>query len=240
MRTAVTGNRYGNPLGESMNKTTGRNTKERILIATEYLLARNGLSISMRSIACTARVNIASINYYFETKEHLIKLVIKRRFALVNEACIRELQRIRDTRTDGTRGFSVSRILRTYVAPFFGSAKDMVFMGRAMMDPDRSLHAASVDAMKPSREMLLGMLCEALPELPEKVVRLKFSLSIGTLSCALLLAGTGGASPDRPQYSNRDCRIDALASFLGSAFQAPFPEEIPVNPASEGTGRALR
>lgn len=212
-------------------RVTCQNTKERILAASEFLLVHKGYGISIRAIAHTAGVNIAAINYYFGSKDQLIEQVFKRRFAVLDEACSRELQEMCDAGADGATKFSVSRILRTYLDPFFGNSDDMVLTSRAVMAPDRGgLQAALADTMKSSREMLLQMLCKALPDLPERVVRLRFLFSIGALGYTMVLAAGGGVPLDKLECSNRDWLIDMLVHFLCSAFEAPFVEETLANP----------
>lgn len=199
-----------------------QNTKERIVAALEFLLIHKGPSISMRAIANAAGVNIAAINYYFGSKDQLFEWVFKRRFALLNEVCSKELQKIYDTDVGESLNLPVSRILRTYLGPFFGGSDDMVLIGKAMMTTDRDLQAASADVMKPSREMLLEMLCEVLPDLPEEVLRLRFLLSMGALGYTLVLAAKGGVQLDELQCVTQDCLVDVLVSFLSSAFIGPL------------------
>ncbi len=68
------------------------NTKQRIQDASERLFARKGYSASIRDISDMAGVNIAAINYYFDTKEKLIQAVLERRLAALNEACVEKLE----------------------------------------------------------------------------------------------------------------------------------------------------
>ena len=57
--------------GDLMEK--GEETREKILLTTKKLLNADGIeSLSVRKIASTADVNVASINYYFRSKNELI------------------------------------------------------------------------------------------------------------------------------------------------------------------------
>src|SRR4029453_7506295 len=68
------------------------NTRHKILDAAEKLFARQGFeSTSLRSIIASASVNLAAIHYHFRSKEGLIRAVIERRFAPVNDECLRLL-----------------------------------------------------------------------------------------------------------------------------------------------------
>ena len=70
----------------------GPNTRQKILDAAEKLFARHGFeSTSLRSIIASAGVNLAAIHYHFRGKEGLIRAVIERRFAPVNDERLRLL-----------------------------------------------------------------------------------------------------------------------------------------------------
>lgn len=215
-----------------------RNTKERILIASEYLLARRGPAVSTRAIANAAGVNVAAVNYHFGTKDYLIELVFRRRFAELDTVCCNELRSMYDAEAGRHAGFPVSRILRTYLQPFFADSHNdpldgehMALLARAIMDPDRGIRSALAEAMKPSREMLLQMLREALPDLPEEVAGFRFFLARGALGYTLAMAA-GGMRPDGLEFANRDRLVDALVCFLSSAFEAPSPDEALQNSGS--------
>jgi AcrR family transcriptional regulator len=67
-------------------------TKDRILDAAELLFARHGFdAASIRMIASTARVNLAAINYHFQSKEALMHAVYARRVGPINERRIQLL-----------------------------------------------------------------------------------------------------------------------------------------------------
>jgi AcrR family transcriptional regulator len=56
------------------------NTMSRILDAAEQLFAERGFAAtSVRNITDKAEVNVAAVNYHFDTKENLIRKVIERR-----------------------------------------------------------------------------------------------------------------------------------------------------------------
>jgi AcrR family transcriptional regulator len=54
------------------------NTKDRILNSTLYIIGKEGFqNVTIRKIAATADVNVASINYYFGSKEGVINEALK-------------------------------------------------------------------------------------------------------------------------------------------------------------------
>jgi len=61
------------------------NTKDRILDAAERLFASDGFeATSLRAITAGANVNLAAVNYHFQSKEALVQAVIGRRMGPVN------------------------------------------------------------------------------------------------------------------------------------------------------------
>jgi TetR/AcrR family transcriptional regulator, regulator of cefoperazone and chloramphenicol sensitivity len=65
-------------IGNKMNQIKKNSTEEKIIIATITCIEKNGIhSITIRDIAKEAGVNIASINYYFRSKENLLEETLK-------------------------------------------------------------------------------------------------------------------------------------------------------------------
>ena len=72
-------------------------TKDRILDAAERLFASDGIeATSLRAITTEAGVNLAAVNYHFQSKEALVQAVIARRVgpdkpeAAGDAGCVRE------------------------------------------------------------------------------------------------------------------------------------------------------
>src|ERR1700741_3949641 len=62
-----------------------QDTKTRILDAAERLFGEKGFdSTSLRDITAEAQVNLAAVNYHFQSKDSLIDAVIARRIEPVN------------------------------------------------------------------------------------------------------------------------------------------------------------
>src|SRR6266550_7187245 len=61
-------------------------TKSRILDTAEKLFGMNGFeATSLRDITTAADVNLAAINYHFQTKDSLIDAIVARRIEPVNK-----------------------------------------------------------------------------------------------------------------------------------------------------------
>src|SRR5689334_24496828 len=61
-------------------------TKTKILNAAEKLFGMNGFdATSLRDITAEAQVNLAAVNYHFQSKESLIDAIIERRILPINQ-----------------------------------------------------------------------------------------------------------------------------------------------------------
>src|SRR5207249_7612515 len=68
-------------------------TKLRILDAAERLFAQQGFDVSIRAITDEAGVNLAAVNYHFQSKEALLDAIIARRIEPVNKRRLEMLDR---------------------------------------------------------------------------------------------------------------------------------------------------
>src|SRR5882757_6020047 len=86
-------------------------TKTRILDAAERIFSQDGFdAASLRTITAAAQVNLAAVNYHFQTKEALFSAVIERRVKPVNERRIEMLESIAGKPT-------VEKVLEAFLRP---------------------------------------------------------------------------------------------------------------------------
>lgn len=63
---------------KSNQKTNGKSTKEKILEAAHYLFLQKGIeSVSVRDIALKAGINVALLNYHFQSKSNLFDTIFE-------------------------------------------------------------------------------------------------------------------------------------------------------------------
>src|ERR1700683_3072119 len=106
-------------------------TKSRILDSAEKLFGLNGFeATSLRDITAEAQVNLAAVNYHFQSKESLIDAVIARRIEPVNRRRFEMLDAAGSHPT-------LEQILTAFLAPVLEQNLDGVapLMGRMMSDP---------------------------------------------------------------------------------------------------------
>src|SRR5580692_1378770 len=88
-----------------------QDTKSRILDSAEKLFGLNGFeATSLRDITAEAQVNLAAVNYHFQSKESLIDAVIERRILPINQRRFEMLDA-------AGRPLSVEQIVEAFLAP---------------------------------------------------------------------------------------------------------------------------
>src|SRR5205807_450918 len=101
----------------------GRDTKNRILDAAERLMGNQGFEVPLRAITAEAGVNLAAVNYHFQSKDALLDAIIARRFAPVNRRRIEVLDQVEAEHPDGP--LPLEPVLNAFFQPVFEAAADM-------------------------------------------------------------------------------------------------------------------
>src|SRR5215831_1778832 len=91
-------------------------TKERILNAAERLFSRHGIeATSLRTITAEAGVNLAAVNYHFQSKDALVRSVVARRVGPVNERRLALLDGYEAAAGDGP--LALEQVLDAFLRP---------------------------------------------------------------------------------------------------------------------------
>ena len=99
-----------------MRKPSGPDRQTRILDAAENAIAESGFAgASLRDIVREARVNLATVYYYFRSKAGLMEAVLKRRFGPLREEHLALLWEF-EAEANG-RPLPVERILEAMLLP---------------------------------------------------------------------------------------------------------------------------
>src|SRR6476619_5976727 len=116
-------------------------TKVRILDTAERLIAEYGLDVSLRTITTEAGVNLAAINYHFQSKEALIDAVIARRIEPVNQSRLEMLDALEGDYPSGR--LPLEGILEASLKPVIemeASQHVRILFGRLYSLPDEFLN----------------------------------------------------------------------------------------------------
>jgi AcrR family transcriptional regulator len=204
-------------------------TKQRILDAAERLFAQNGVeATSLRAITNEANVNLASVNYHFQSKDALVQAVIARRMGPINE---RRLALLEDCEAAaGTRRLPLDKVLEAFILPVleFGAKHAPEFgpiMGRIYTEPKEFAEKIYKNHMEAVAQRFLAAFARALPELPEEELywRLHFTFgamahTIGASHLLRLMSGGTCELSDVPSTMKR------LETYMTAGLQAPVEE----------------
>src|SRR5271154_2961756 len=95
-------------------------TKERILDTAERLFCEHGFeATSLRAITAAAGVNLAAVNYHFQTKDSLVHAVIQRRMQPINAKRLELLNACEKITGDGIP--DLNKIIEAFLLPIVGA-----------------------------------------------------------------------------------------------------------------------
>jgi AcrR family transcriptional regulator len=191
-------------------------TKSRILDVAEKLFGINGFeATSLRDITAEAQVNLAAVNYHFQSKESLIDAVIARRIEPVNQRRIEMLE------AAGPNP-SLEQILTAFLEPVLDQNLDGVvpLLGRMMSDPTQFVERVFKKYLTQLSRRFQDALQKELPDLPraELVWRLSFTggMMAHVMCWAQVLPEISGGLCD---VSDRGALIDRMVSFAAAGFR---------------------
>lgn len=164
-------------------------TKERILDSAELLFAQHGIAgTSLRALTEHAGVNLASVNYHFQSKDALVQAVLFRRINPMNQRRMEMLNALLHRR-DGQKP-TVEEILEAFYRPpveiALASKREgrpiVALLGRIYTEPGE-LMASQVRAMMSQvASVFLDAFQMALPDLPPSILFWRLHFSVGALS----------------------------------------------------------
>ena len=193
-------------------------TKSRILDAAEKLFGMNGFdSTSLRDITTAADVNLAAINYHFQSKDCLIDAIVARRIEPVNKKRFELLEAAGPHPT-------VEQILYAFLAPVMQVKTDAMvpLIGRILSNPELFVERVFSKYLAPVSQRFIEALSQALPDLPPSELLWRLHFSIGVLTHTMLWGGifpkiTNGVC----DISDRDALVDRAVRFVAAGFRAP-------------------
>jgi AcrR family transcriptional regulator len=193
-------------------------TKSKILDAAEKLFGMNGFeSTSLRDITSAADVNLAAINYHFQSKDCLIDAIVARRIEPVNKKRLELLEAVGPDP-------SVEQILTAFMAPVMQVKVDAVvpLIGRILSNPELFVERVFHRHLAPVSERFVEALSEALPELPPSELLWRLHFSVGVMTHTMLWGRifpkiTNGVC----DIADREALVDRTVRFVAAGFRAP-------------------
>lgn len=206
-----------------------QDTKSRILDSAEKLFGLNGFeATSLRDITAEAQVNLAAVNYHFQSKESLIDAVIARRIEPVNQGRLEMLE------AAGPYP-SLEQILTAFLTPVLNQNLAIVvpLLGRMMADPTQFVERVFKKHLAPVSRRFQDALQVELPSLPPVEVLWRLHFTVGVMvhlmNLSQKLPSLSGGLCD---VSDRHALIERVVSFASAGFRVPIRETV----ATEGKG----
>jgi AcrR family transcriptional regulator len=200
-------------------------TKERILDAAERLFSAHGfVATSLRQITAEARVNLAAVNYHFQSKDSLILAAILRKVGPINQ---RRLELL-DGLEAGGGGPRLEEVLHAFFAPLFEARRAGVSMsnfpkllGRAYTEPGDWMQRIFPQAFAPIAERFGAALQRALGGMDRTELMWGLHFAIGSMAhftgAGSLLTFISGGKADPEDFEGA---LDRLVSYTAGGLRA--------------------
>lgn len=191
---------------------------ERILIAAEKAFAKEGFERpSLRDITAAANVNLASVSYYFGSRDGLVDAVMIRSAKRWNEARIKQLDRYLSEAHGAP--LPVEKIVASVVDPILEEAKIATdgggylgsLLGRSMTDPTSRLPNEVGPAYAEVMRRFDEVLERSAPHLERREILWRLFFGVGGMLRVftqgdLLNPASGGRSGD-PDWEWIRCQL---------------------------------
>jgi AcrR family transcriptional regulator len=191
-------------------------TKTRILDAAEKLFGEKGFdATSLRDITTEADVNLAAVNYHFQSKDSLIDAVIGRRIEPVN-------RKRKELLIEAGPDPSLEQILLAFLSPLINldASEIAPLMGRVLATPDVFLIRLVKAHLISIVQLFTAAIAKALPDVSETEILWRMTFTAGAMAHVMARAGhlqelTGGKCDpmDRPAMLAR------LVTFTAAGFR---------------------
>lgn len=168
-------------------------TKTRLLDTAERLFAERGFeAASLRIITRTAGVNLASVNYHFQSKEALIEALFARRLGPLNEERIQLLDGAEQRAAGGPA--PLEEVIDAFIRPVLRMAEPNyrsmgVLFGRMYAEPGDLLRRLLTPQLEEIRVRFGRALQRSLPALSPEEIFWRMHFTIGALAHTLASRG---------------------------------------------------
>jgi AcrR family transcriptional regulator len=212
-----------------MVRATQTSRKDRILDAAEHAFADLGFDgASLRQIVQRAKVNLATVYYYFGSKEGLMVAVFVRRIGPLRQEQMEMLHRFEEEA--GLRPLRLEKILEAMLLPPLrlmasASVKDKAvtrLIGRLATEPNPHTQELVRREFEDARMAFVNAFRRSLPTLPLPDLRWRIEFVWGTLAFVLCNPGkiemvTGGLC----NPSETPTVLAQMILFFCAGFHAP-------------------
>lgn len=212
--------------GNISNAGSSKNVQGRLLDAAEGLFCERGFKgTSIRDIAASAGCNIASVNYYFGSKEKLYEEVWRRHLIPMRDVRIASINKVMSQTASRP---NLEDLLRSFADTFVGSMVDTSkasqlgkLMAREYIDSHLPTNMFVNEVMTPTITAMHSALVKTCPDLDEsKILPVVFSF-IGQLVHLVhvkTMFEQGGDDLNLPIFDSNEL-IDHIVKFSAAGIR---------------------
>ena len=204
-----------------------KSVKSRLLDAAEGLFCERGFKgTSIRDIAASAGCNIASVNYYFGSKEKLYEEVWRRHLIPMRDARIASINKVM-SQTGGQP--NLENLLKSFADTFVGSMVDAnratrlsKLMAREYIDSHLPTDMFVNEVIKPTMTAMHKAIMKTCPGLDESKVLLVIFSVIGQLVHVVhvkTMFEQGGDNLGLPIFDSKEA-INHIVKFSAAGIRA--------------------
>jgi AcrR family transcriptional regulator len=203
-------------------------TKDRILEAAERLFAEKGFAeTSLRDITAEAGVNLAAVNYHFQSKDALTLAVFARRVGPINRERLQRLDAL-EART-GEGPVVVEELIRAFMEPAIrllllpADRNAARLIGRLFVEPGDLFERVYSENLAAVLSRFMAAISRALPEIPVVELYWKFLFSAGVFSHTVAgLRKIETISGGQCDTSDVEGLLERLVVYVAAGFRAPY------------------
>ena len=164
--------------------------RERILIAAELLYARRGVDkTSTRDITTEAGVNVASVNYYFRSKEALTEEIFMRLAQRATVLRLADLSNYMDAASQDKRSLRLEDLVDCFIRPYFEPGFHGTLLARFILQhrlhPSEMTQRVFVQHLDPFAVEFIDALCLTDQRVSRVEWLWRYTLLTGTVMLAL-------------------------------------------------------
>ena len=199
----------------SSTESAPLHTKIRILDTAEKLFGRNGFDgTSLRDITTEAQVNLAAVNYHFQSKDSLIDAIIERRVLPINHRRLEMLDA-------AGHPPSVEQVVEAFLAPLLMPEvlPAVPLIGRVLSNPDQFFDRVFKKHLQPVAERFSQAIREAVPELSPEEAFWRVVFMAGCMTHVLALSNVLPLMSGGPV--DRNALMRRLVNFIAAGLRAP-------------------
>ena len=168
--------------------------RERILVAAELLYAQRGVDkTSTREITTEAGVNVASVNYYFRSKEALTEEIFMRLAQRATALRLADLSKYMDAAKHEKRSLRLEDLVDCFIRPYFEPGLHGTLLARFILQhrlhPSEMTQRVFVQHLDPFAMEFIDALCMTDKRISRIDWLWRYTLLTGTVMLAMTDVG---------------------------------------------------